>query len=359
MYSANGVSTRATVDADGVLVNLGTNNDVTVTTLPALVAGSANIGDVDVASIAAGDNNIGNVDVVSLPALVAGTANIGDVDVLTLPSIPAGTNNIGDVDILTIAAGDNNIGNVDVVTLPALPAGNNNIGDVDIASSIPGTGATNLGKAVDGVAGATDTGVLALAVRDDSLATLTPADADYTQLRTTSQGRLWTSAVIDTALPAGTANIGDVDVASIAAGDNNIGNVDLASAIPAGTALIGGVNVRPGTTGGLSIHKSIDLDESEEEVKGTAGQVFGWFLKNRSAAEVFIKFYNATAANVTVGSTTPVFTLSLESKQAANVEFTNGIAFSTAICVAATTGFADGDSGAPAANDVIATILYA
>lgn len=60
--------------------------DVDVTRLPALVAGTANIGDVDVLTIAAGDNNIGNVDVVTLPALVAGTANIGDVDVLTVPA---------------------------------------------------------------------------------------------------------------------------------------------------------------------------------------------------------------------------------------------------------------------------------
>jgi len=69
-YSADGTRTHVPADADGVLVNLGTNNDVTVTTLPALVAGSANIGD---------------VDVLTLPALVAGSANIGDVDVLTVP----------------------------------------------------------------------------------------------------------------------------------------------------------------------------------------------------------------------------------------------------------------------------------
>jgi len=36
-----------------------------------------------------------HVNIDTLPALVAGTANIGDVDVLTLPSIPAGLNNIG------------------------------------------------------------------------------------------------------------------------------------------------------------------------------------------------------------------------------------------------------------------------
>lgn len=72
-YSADGSATLATVDADGVLVNLGANNDVTVT---------------------------GTVTA----NLAAGTNNIGDVDVLTLPSLPAGTNNIGDVDVLSVPA---------------------------------------------------------------------------------------------------------------------------------------------------------------------------------------------------------------------------------------------------------------
>ena len=43
-------------------------------------------------------------------------------------------------------------------------------------------------------------------------------------------------------------DIGDVDVASIAAGDNNIGNVDLASAIPSGTNLIGKTSVGQDTS---------------------------------------------------------------------------------------------------------------
>ncbi len=50
-----------------------------------------------------------------LPALVGGTANIGDVDVLTLPVLPAGTNNIGDVDVLSIipGTGATNLGKVE------------------------------------------------------------------------------------------------------------------------------------------------------------------------------------------------------------------------------------------------------
>ena len=65
------------------------------------------------------------------------------------------------------------------------------IGDVDVTSIIPGTGATNLGKAIDTATGATDTGVLALATRDDALTTLTPVDGDNVGLRVTATGALW------------------------------------------------------------------------------------------------------------------------------------------------------------------------
>lgn len=146
------------------------------------------------------DGDASKVQVVSLAGVsgtegaytfadINGDATNGlDVDVTRLPALPAGTNNIGDVDILSIAAGDNNIGNVDVVTLPALPAGTNNIGDVDVLSVVPGTGATALGKAVDSAAGATDTGVAALFIRDDALTTLTPVDGDYVPARVDSTG---------------------------------------------------------------------------------------------------------------------------------------------------------------------------
>jgi len=56
---------------------------------------------------------------------------------------------------------------------------------------LPGTGPTNLGKAVDDVAGASDTGVAVLAVRDDALTTLTPVDGDYVRLRTDNEGSQW------------------------------------------------------------------------------------------------------------------------------------------------------------------------
>jgi hypothetical protein len=101
---------------------------------------------------------------------LAGTVSGTEVQVDVVASLPAGTNNIGDVDIASIAAGDNNIGNVDVVTLPSIPAGTNNIGDVDVLSVVPGTGASNLGKAEDAAHTTGDVGVMALAVRKDTAA---------------------------------------------------------------------------------------------------------------------------------------------------------------------------------------------
>jgi hypothetical protein len=147
-------------------------------------------------------------------------------------------------------------------------------------------------------------------------------------------------------------------VGALPAGNANIGDVDIASALPAGTALIGGVNIRPASTGGLSISTDIDLDETETEIKGGAGHIFGWYIYNDGDEEVYVKLYNATAANVIVGTTVPVVTLPIPAGSGANTFTDIGIAFGTAICAAATTAAATADTGAPAANQVIANFFY-
>lgn len=110
------------------------------------------------------------------------------------------------------------------------------IGDVDVTSVIPGTGATNLGKAVDAVAGATDSGVAVLAVRDDALGGLTPAAGDYTTLLVDANGALWThDDALDAAL-AGTELQVDV-VAALPTGANTIGDIaNITTAVTPGTA---------------------------------------------------------------------------------------------------------------------------
>jgi hypothetical protein len=148
-----------------------------------------------------------------------------------------------------------------------------------------------------------------------------------------------------------------VDVLSIAAGNNNIGDIDVAS-IAAGSTLIGDVGLQPRTSGGLTTFRSIDLDETEEEIKATAGQVYWLYVANLATSIRYLKLYNATAANVIVGTTVPTHTIPIPASSAGPVQIAQGLVFDTAITAAATTGVADNDTGAPAANDVVINVGY-
>jgi hypothetical protein len=160
------------------------------------------------------------------------------------------------------------------------------------------------------------------------------------------------------ALPAGTnaigklaansgVDIGDVDILSIAAGSNLIGNV--------------GIGVR--TSGGATPFYNLDVDETEDAIKASAGQLYELYLFNTTAAPLFVKLYNATTANVTVGTTTPLRTIPVPANadsDGAGVVLTwpMGLAFSTAITIACTTAAADNDTGAPGAGALIASGAY-
>ena len=270
--------------------NILTTIDADTSSLAGCVSGTEVQVDV-VASLPAGTNAIGKL------AANSGV-DIGDVDVTSLPSIPTGTNSIGTVGL---DSGTNAIGKL-------VANSGVDIGDVDVTSIVPGTGATNLGKAIQSAQGTTDTGVPALVVRNDTLADLSGADGDYAPLQVNASGALYTEVktsalpsgaateakqdVIETtlnsiegdtsslagavsgtemqvdvvaSLPAGTNNIGDVDIASaLPAGTNNIGDVDIASALPAGTNSIGTVVLGAGsaTIGKLSAIAPVDFLDS-------------------------------------------------------------------------------------------------
>lgn len=120
----------------------------------------------------------------------------------------------------------------------------------------------------------------------------------------------------------------------------------------------GSINVGESAEAGQSaIFSSIDLDESEEEVSDVDMIITGYYISNRSGSEKFIKFYAGTAAEVAVGTTTPVIVIPLVAGQSANLTGIKAL-FEGGCCVAATTGVAHNDTGAPSANDVVANIFY-
>ena len=112
-----------------------------------------------------------------------------------------------------------------------------------------------------------------------------------------------------------------------------------------------------------TVFRSLDLDETEEDVKTSAGEVCTLWVTNTATATRWIKLYNATAANVTVGSTTPLITIGVPGNASDDVSGSfataNGcLVFSTAISAAATTGVGDADTGAPGTNDVVVMVGY-
>jgi hypothetical protein len=129
---------------------------------------------------------------------------------------------------------------------------------------------------------------------------------------------------------------------------------DASAAAPIPVALTG-----IATAPALTIFRSLDVDESEEEIKATSGRLFRIEITNRSTAARAVKLYNATLAGTTVGTTTPLWTYWLEGSASIDADYPLGLPFSTALCVAATTGLADDNTGAPSANDVTVHALYA
>lgn len=230
-----------------------------------------------------------------------------------------------------------------------------------IAAWAIAAGATSIATTEDTASAAADHLVKVAQIRLDtpvSGANLT-ASGDYTQFIADSFGKTWTAWTYaeDLAHVAGEPIKGNgarrIDTPATSAGTS----WDWATVDASAEGALW-VTTTPTTTGGCTIFRSIDLDETEEEIKATAGNLYGYYFYNASASVRYLKFYNATAASVSVGTTTPVLTFPLPPSSAGHLTFPFPIGFATAITAAVTTGLADADTGAPAANDVILNVFY-
>jgi hypothetical protein len=119
------------------------------------------------------------------------------------------------------------------------------------------------------------------------------------------------------------------------------------------------VSLNPATSGGLSMSKTISAATTNAtSVKGSAGQVYNIQCFNTNASARYLKLYNKASAP-TVGTDTPVKTLLIPPSSSGFVaEWSNGLAFGTGIAFALTTGIADSDTAAVAANEIVVNIDY-
>lgn len=286
-YSADGSRTHVGADTDGLKVNVS-NATVTVSLGSALPAGSNVIGGVTQSGTwnvtASGTVAATQSGAWTVAATQSGTWNIGSIT--TLPSLPAGTNAIGK---LSANSG------VD-------------IGDVDVTSLVPGTAATNLGKAEDDAHASGDVGVAVWGVRNDNAATsFSGANGDYTPHAVDAAGSQFVKSPYRPT-PYKLNSAATTNATSVSATANTL--------------------------------------------------LLGYYISNTNTSVRYVKFYNKASAP-TVGTDTPVLVLAIPGSGAANVSFPAGVNFTTGLAFATTTGAADSDTGAVALNEIIVNLVYA
>jgi hypothetical protein len=211
---------------------------------------------------------------------------------------------------------------------------------------------------------------------------------------------------VGAALPAGTNNIGDVDIASlpnegqqtmansisvaIASNQTNL-PVDIISGSSAGTEYVEGAtdttitgtailwedtsdalrpvsNAKPmpvqqaalsPTNDGVSIgvsaaapgmisYRNAALSNTAQAVKASAGRTYGWSFTNPGTADAWVHVYDVAAGSVTVGTTNALWTWIVPAQGANGDSFPAPLEHGTAIAIAATTGPTNGTAPATA-----------
>lgn len=307
-----------------------------------------------------------DADTSALAGAVAGT----EVQVDVVGALPAGTNNIGDVDVLTMPA-------TGVEDAPETAGGTLMMAGTvrrDTAASSAGTTGDNAtlntdslgrlwisGAAVEDAA-ETAGGILLMAgsVRRDTAASSAGTTGDNATINTDSVGALWTrdtaTQVDDAAFTPATGRVMPI---AFLADETATDSVDEGDAGVARMTLDRKqiVSTYAHTAGGYTPGKLISAATTNATtIKASAGTIGYITASNTNAAARYLKIYNKATA-ITVGTDVPVHTFLIPGNTAGagtNIPLPpQGIALGTGIGIALTTGVADSDTGAVAANEIV------
>lgn len=238
---------------------------------------------------------------------------------------------------------------------------------------------------------AVNKGLVVGAVRRDANTTLVGTTNEVAPLQVNATGELKVAQIA--ALPAGTNNIGDVDVLTVITGtgatnlgkardsaigatDTGVANLMVRRDTPTAETPAAGDYVVPQTTsngaqyvaniaytaGGATPYKLVSAATTNAtSVKASAGQVYMITASNVNAAARYLKLYNKASAP-TVGTDVPVHTFIIPGNTAGagtNIPVpTVGIAFSTGIAFALTTEATDAGTTAVAASEIVVNLAY-
>lgn len=318
---------------------------------------------------------------------------------LTVNALPAGTNTIGGVELVdsggtnkaAISAGGAVKVDGSAVTQPVSGTVTANVGTTNglaLDSSVNGI-LLSQGSTTSGQKGELAQGAVTTAAPTYTTAQTNPLSLDTSgNLRTSVNNTVTVSGTVTTSPPSNASiNLNQVGGSAVATAGTGIAKVGLTDA--SGNAINSTTNalnvnvqnstvavtesgtwtVQPGntanttpwltslspaTSGGWSVSSQTGLTNTIVSVKASAGQLGGYMMYNPNPSVSYIQVFNSTVGGSTLGS--PTYVIPLPPNAAANIEFANGIAHSTAISVAAVATTPTG-STAPATN-LVGFVLF-
>lgn len=367
---------------DGLLVNLGSNNDVTVTsgtittiTNPVTVTATnldVQSGGADLATSAQGSAIQTAVELIDDTVKVLGTDTYTEA---TSKGVVMGAVR-RDADT-TLANTTNEFAPLQVDANGYLKVeifdggGSHTVDDggstltIDVASGGIASGAIASGAIASGAiasgaiaAGAIAAGATSIATTEDTASAGgdhlvkvaqirldTPvsganvsASGDYTQFIADNFGKLWVAGTVpeDVAHIAGESitrsGVRRIDTPASSAGSSG----DWATMDASAEGAIWST-LTPTTTGGASIHKTDALVATAVAVKASAGNIYGYHIYNPNSSDIYIHVYNIAQGSVTVGTSSRTISMVVPALGVLDAVFPMPLGFSTAITVAATT----------------------
>lgn len=363
IHGADGTNDGDVSSANPLPVDLGSNNDVTVT-------GTVDLGATDNAVLDTIATNTGNaltdtqLRATAVPVSGTVTANAGtnlNTSALALESggnlasIKTNTDKIPTIGQTTMAGSTPVVLASDQSSIPVnatLSAETSKIiGTVNIASGqsvgITANSSVNVAQ-MNGVAitmgnGISDTGVQRVTIASDSTG------------QVIARGPVAIDAAISTNQPVINGGRASTAIPTAMSADNDVQAIWLTrngATVSTPTAH---------TLGGATPYKlNSAASTNATSLKASAGQIYSIMATNTNAAVRYLKLYNKASAP-TVGTDTPIQVYALPGATTGGgfaLSIPVGMEFTTGIAFALTTGAADSDTGAVAANEIIVNITY-